>query len=308
MQEIKKELPESDGAATTYSRPFRVRWQECMASGVVSSINFLYYMQETAMAHSVELGYTADRWLKKGIAWVIRETEIEYINPLKYGDTVEISMRMGDLRRASATRFFELHRVGADELVARARSEWVAIDIDTMRPMPISEDVVADFFTEPAADKPSPRKRFPKGPSPPTQMFRSFRTVEWRDLDLQRHVNNATYLSYMESASLEATEKVGLTFQSLFERNIGAFSQWSHVLYQGQAAVSDELEITTYVSEVRKASYLAHYAINRLGDGAVLTRGHTRWIWVDLATQRPRAIPSVLRSGLEAYTADAEAG
>jgi len=301
-------MPKSDGAATMYSRPFRVRWQECDAFGVVNTINYLYYMQETAMAHSVELGYTADHWLQRGIAWVIRETEIEYLNPLKYGDTVEISMRMGDLRRTSAARFYELHLDGADELVARARSEWVAIGIDTMRPMPIPEDVIADYFTEPTADKPSPRKRFPKGPSPPAEMFRSFKTVEWRDLDLQRHVNNATYLSYMETASVEAVEKLGLTLLSLFERNIGVVPQWSHVLYQGQAAVSDELEITTYVSEVGKSSYLAHYAVTRLGDGAVLTRGHTRWVWIDLVAQRPRAIPSILRSGLGVYTAHAEAG
>jgi acyl-CoA thioester hydrolase len=285
-----------------------VRWQECDASGVVNTINYLYYMQETAMAHSFELGYTADRWLDRGIAWVIRETEIEYHHPLKYGDTVEVSMRMGDLRKMSATRFFELRQVGASEPLARARSEWVAINIDSMRPMSIPNDVIADFFTDQAADKPSPRKRFPKGPSPPVSVFRSFKTVEWRDLDLQRHVNNATYLSYMETASLEAVEKVGLPFQSLLEQNSGVVPQWSHVLYQGQAAVSDELEITAYVSEVGKSSYLAHYTITRLGDRAILTRGHTRWVWIDLGTQKPRPIPAELRAGLVPYTANTETG
>jgi acyl-CoA thioester hydrolase len=295
-----------DRASTTYTRPFRVRWQECDATGVVNTINYLYYMQETALAHSVELGYTTDRWLDKGIAWVIRETEIEYFNPLKYGDSIEISMRMGDLRRTSATRFFELILVGESKHVAKARSEWVAIDIDTLRPLTIPKDVIADFFTYPAVDKPSPRKRFPKGPSPPMKLFRSFKTVEWRDLDLQRHVNNATYLSYMETASLEAVEKVGLSFQSVLEQNIGAVQQWSHVLYQGQAAVSDELEITTYVSEVGTTSYIAHYMITRQGDGAILTRGHTRWVWIDLATQKPRPIPTMLRAGLDEYTAHTE--
>ena len=308
MQERIHRISPDESAATTYTRPFRVRWQECDASGIVNTVNYMYYMQETAMAHSVELGYTAERWLDKGIVWVIRETEVEYINPLRYGDTVEVSMRMGDLRKTSAARFFEFRLSGEQGMLAKARSEWVGIGLDSMRPMPIPDDVIADFFTEPAASKPSPRKRFPKGPSPPERLFRSQKTVEWRDLDLQRHVNNATYLSYLETASLEATESVGLSFQSLLERNIGAVNQWSHVLYQGQAAVSDELEITVFVSDVGKASYLAHYAINRLRDGAVLTRGHTRWVWIDLTTQKPRPIPSVLLAGLGPYTAHPEAG
>jgi YbgC/YbaW family acyl-CoA thioester hydrolase len=259
-------------------------------------------MQETAMAHSVGLGYTADRWLDRRIAWVIRETEIEYFSPLRYGDTVEVSMRMGDLRKMSAARFFELQLVGTQKLVARARSEWVAVNIDAMRPMPIPNEVIADFFGEPAADKPPPRKRFPKGPSPPAKLFRSSKRVEWRDLDLQQHVNNATYLSYMETASLEAVEGLGFSIQSALDQNTGAVAQWSHVLYQGQAAVNDELEITTYVSDLGKTSYLGHYTITRLGDSAILTRGHIRWVWIHLDTLKPRPIPAELRAHLEAYT------
>ena len=73
-----------------FSRTFRVRWSEVNANGQVDLAGYLRFAIETAwdwgeanelsMAESVELG----------LAWVIRETEINFCRPLYPGDIFDL--------------------------------------------------------------------------------------------------------------------------------------------------------------------------------------------------------------------------
>jgi acyl-CoA thioester hydrolase len=290
----------------SYSRLFRVRWQECGAYDIVDPTHYIYFMQETFMAHAAEHGYTTGSELKRGRAWVIRETEIEYLRPLRYGDTVKVSMQIGDLRRISVTRFYEFNIEATGELVARSRSEFVCVNIETQFPMSVPKDVITEFFPDGIPDKPLPRNRFPKAPSPSNNVFKMRKKVEFRDLDILRHVNNATYLSYMITAEIEATVRGGLPWKRVMDSNEMNVSQWSRVLYQGQAKIEDELEITTYFSDVRRSSTVAHDSIVRVSDGAPIALGHTRWVWINRDTLKPCPMPPEVREAVKAVAVVAE--
>lgn len=292
----------------SYSRPFRVRWQECGAYGIVDPIHYIYFMQETFMAHAAEHGYTTGSELKKGRVWVIRETEIEYLRPIHYGNTVRVSMRIGELRRTSVTRFYEFNIETTEELVARSRSEFVCVDVETQRPIAIPEDVITEFFPAGIPDKPLPRNRFPRTPHPAHNVFQMRKKVEFRDLDMLRHVNNATYLSYMITAEIEATVMGGLPWKLVMDSNESNVSRWSRVLYQGQAKIEDELEITTHFSDIGRSSAVAHDSIVRVSDGAPIALGHTRWVWINRDTLKPRPMPAEVRAAVEKLAVVAEAG
>jgi acyl-CoA thioester hydrolase len=281
-----------------YSRHFRVRWQECGAYGIVDPIHYIYFMQETFMAHAAEHGYTSESELKIGRGWVIRETEIEFLRPIRYGDNVKVSMQIGELRRTSVTRFYEFHIETTGELVARSRSEFVCVNVETQIPMAIPEDVIAEFFPAGINGKPLPRNRFPKVPHPPHKVFQMRKKVEFRDLDIHRHVNNATYLSYMITAEIEATVRGGFPWKHVMDSNEGNVLRWSRVLYQGQAKIEDELEITTHFSDVRRFSTISHISIVRVSDNAPIALGHTRWIWIDRDTLMPRPFPPEVRAAV----------
>jgi YbgC/YbaW family acyl-CoA thioester hydrolase len=183
--------------------PLRVRFQECDAYGVVDNLHYLYYMQETFMSHAAESGYTFESELARGRGWLIRETKIQYMRPLRYWDTVNVKIRMGELRRASLIRNYEFRVQGSDQLIARAWSEFVGVDADAQRLALIPEDVIEVFSPDMLPAAPTSRKRYPKAPPPPNKAFQTQERVEWRDLDMQRHVNNRTYMSYMQTAALE---------------------------------------------------------------------------------------------------------
>lgn len=290
----------------TYVYPLRVRFQECDAYGVVDSIHFLYYMQEAFMSHAAESGYTFETELERGRGWLIRETKIQYLRPLRYWDTVDVKMRMGELRRASLVRSYEFRVQGSEQLVARAWSEFVCVDIETQRLTPIPEDVIEVFFPDGMPAASSPRRRYPKAPAP-SKVFQMRERVEWRDLDMQRHVNNCTYMSYMQTAALEFGAAIGWPAQEVLKQYVVAMSS-SHVLYQGQAAIGDELEISSYLSDIGSSSFTRHDSISLSGSGDTLTRGYSRWVWLDAQSLKPRSIPAEFLADCDEYIAKSGAG
>jgi acyl-CoA thioester hydrolase len=265
-------------------------------------------MLEATMAHNAVHGYTFERWLDEGIVWLIRDTEIEFLHPLRYGDTVEVSVEVGDLRRASVARFYKMRKLDSGELVARGRSGFAVADLEAQRPVPIPDDMVSAFFPDGIPDKARPRRRFPTAPLSPPGVLKWRTTVEWRDLDAQRHVSNASYLSYMQMAVLDQNEKIGWPIQRILEKKQAGITQWLHILYQGQASIGDEIEVTSYFSALRNSSCLRHDFVSRVSDGTALASGHTRWLWMDLESWKPVSIPSDYLSPLEAYFVKPETG
>jgi acyl-CoA thioester hydrolase len=83
----------------THTRTFRIRYYECDAYGHVNQAQYLRYMQEAAFDASAAAGYDTARYEEMGRTWLIRETEIEYLRPLRYGDSVRVTTWVDDFRR-----------------------------------------------------------------------------------------------------------------------------------------------------------------------------------------------------------------
>ncbi|HEX9389634.1 MAG TPA: acyl-CoA thioesterase [Anaerolineales bacterium] len=75
-----------------FTRTFRVRWAELDASGTVSPANYLRYLIETAWdwGDAVGLGVNDSRTLD--LFWVIRETEIRFLRPLRHNDIFDFTI------------------------------------------------------------------------------------------------------------------------------------------------------------------------------------------------------------------------
>jgi acyl-CoA thioester hydrolase len=294
--------------STSFVHTIPVRYQDCDAYGIVNGVNYLHFMLEATMAHNADHGYTFDRWLSEGVVWLIRDTEIEFMRPLRYGDVVEVSVSVGDLRRASVARFYELGIQGLDALAARARSGFAVACLESQRPVPIPESMILAFFPDGVPELNTVRRRFPKAPPPPSESLEWRTHVEWRDLDAQRHVSNATYLSYMQMAVLEQNEKIGWPIQRILELDQAGMTQWIHIQYQGQASIGDEICVRSYFSALGTSSCTRHDEITRMSDGSTLARGHTRWIWMDLGTLKPVPIPAEYLAPIRSYFVEGEAG
>jgi acyl-CoA thioester hydrolase len=76
--------------ALTHERTFRVRHYECDAYGHVNHANYVRYMQEAAFDASAAAGYDVPCYAELNRTWLVRETDITYLVPLSYGDSVTV--------------------------------------------------------------------------------------------------------------------------------------------------------------------------------------------------------------------------
>lgn len=279
------------GGQTILERAFRVRAYECDPYGHVNHANYLRYMQESAFDASAAVGYDFERYRQLGQQWLIRETDITYLRPLVYGDTVIVRTWVGDFRRVRSRRLYELRLAGSDEPVATATTEWVYLDMTTLRPATIPPEMIA-AFRHPDTVAGDRREPFPEAPPPPPGIFRTRRRVEWRDLDQVQHVNNANYLVYIEECNVAAAAAFGWSMGRIMERGMGIVARRYRIEYREPALMDDELEVTSFLADIRRATAVRHNEVRRVSDGALLARAYSLWVFVELATGRPIRIPA----------------
>lgn len=278
---------------------FKVRHYECDAYGHVNNANYLRYMQEAAFDASEAVGFGYERYQSLGLLWLAYETDIEYLLPLRYGDTVEIKTWVADWRRVRSLRMYEFTKQGTGELVARASTDWVLLDAQTLMPTTITPEMVAAYSGGEDVPPAAPRSRTPDAPPPPPGVVTQRRRVEWRDVDPAQHVNNANYVNYLDEVAILAAETYGWPIERCRQEGFAVIARQHHLEYKAPAMLHDELELSTWVSDVRASSALRHYTIKRVSDGKLLLTANTRWMWVDIATERPIRIPAHARADFE---------
>lgn len=276
----------------THERSFRVRFYECDAYGHVNNTSYLRYMQEAAFDASAAAGYGMARYDAIGRYWLIRESEIEYFLPVRYGETVIVKTWIEDFRRVRSRRAYEFHSPGASSLIARASTDWVFIDSSTGKPATIPPELVAAYFPGEPPPAAMARPHFPEPPPAPPGVFILRRHVTWQDIDPAQHVNNAAYLAYCEDAGVQVAAAYGWPMSRMAAEGFGIIARRHHIEYREPALLGDELEIATWVSDVKRAMATRHYAIRRARDGALLARIRTLWVWVNLKTHLPMRVPA----------------
>ncbi len=276
----------------THTITFPVRYDECDMYGHVNHANYLRYMQEAAFAASAAVGYDAARYEAMNRAWLVRESDVEYLSALRYGDVVAIKTWVADFRRVRSRRAYELRRSGSDDLVVRATTDWVFMDRTAQRPVSIPDEVVAAYLPDGTPPDAPSREPFPQAPAAPRGVYRQRRRVQWSDVDPTQHVNNAVYFSYLEDCAIrDAVFRGWPVKRMLGEGGFAIVARRYRIEHLQQARLDDELEVSTWISDVKRATAVRHYTIRRITDDELLTRAWALWVWVDLVTGRPVRIP-----------------
>jgi acyl-CoA thioester hydrolase len=122
--------------------------------------------------------------------------------------------------------------------------------------------------------------------------------VAFRDLDGLGHVNNAVYLSYVESARLAYMQEV-LGPLELEELGIVADVKIS---FRSPAALGETLKVGLRVSRVGETSLVFDFEV-RGGDGRLVAEGSTVHVAFDYGVQRPVPVPEEWRRRIESHEA-----
>jgi acyl-CoA thioester hydrolase len=111
------------------------------ALGHASNISFVRWLQDAAIAHSVDLGLGLDAYRRMGAVFVVVRHEIDYVRPAMLGDVIEARTRVTDVMAAKCLRATELVRLSGGELLAKGVTTWGFIEIATGRPKRIPPEV-----------------------------------------------------------------------------------------------------------------------------------------------------------------------
>ena len=109
-------------------------------------------------------------------------------------------------------------------------------------------------------------------------------------IDENGHVNNVAYVQWMQDIAVEHYESIGGIRPTQL---VGA--TWvvreHRIEYLLPAFAGEEIEIKTWVENLRRVRSLRKYEFMRIADQKTLVRGETDWVFVDMQTGAPRAIP-----------------
>ena len=127
--------------------------------------------------------------------------------------------------------------------------------------------------------------------------------VRWRDMDAFNHVNNASYMVYTGECGFQAVEHFQWPWQRMMQSGFAIYLRNAWLQYLQPAFAGEELEISTWIYDLRRATAVRHYQIHRISDGALLAQVNTVGVWVDLKTGQPVRIPEAMRRDFETHIA-----
>jgi acyl-CoA thioester hydrolase len=131
-------------------------------------------------------------------------------------------------------------------------------------------------------------------------------TVSNDAIDMNGHVNNLVYLSWMQDLAIQHSDAQGWSIGRYLKIG-GSWVVRSHFIkYLHPGLLGDVISILTWVSGASKRSSTRKYLFWRERDQKIMAEAETHWVFVDLKTGRPCLIPSELRSAFEIVSEDSE--
>jgi acyl-CoA thioester hydrolase len=203
----------------------------------------------------------------------------------------EIKTWVADFRRVRSRRRYEFRKPGSEELIARGMTDWVYIDRESQRPVNVPPEMIQAFAPDGDEVVTQSRESFPKPPPPPREVFKMRRRVTWQDIDQAQHVNNAVYLSYVEDCGFQLLKHFKWPMQRMLDDGRAILIRKHQIQYVQPALYDDEIEIASYVYDVKRTSAMRYYSITRVSDGALLAQVNSLGVWVDLTTGQPARFP-----------------
>ena len=129
--------------AERFELPITVRPDDIDALGHVNNVVYVRWVQDAATAHWQARAAPEDQ---AALFWVVSRHEIDYVRPAFLDTAVLARTWVGQARGQKFERHTELVRADDGKTLVRARTLWVPVDSETLRPTDVS-DSVRDRFS-----------------------------------------------------------------------------------------------------------------------------------------------------------------
>lgn len=138
---------------------------------------------------------------------------------------------------------------------------------------------------------------------PISSVYSKVITIPAAVIDENGHVNNVAYVQWMQDIAVEH-----YAFLGGIEAQ-GPDATWvareHHIEYLFPAFLGEVIEIRTWIENIRRVRSLRKYEFARKADGKLLARAGTDWVFMDIKTGTPKAVPATVTHILQPTQASA---
>jgi acyl-CoA thioester hydrolase len=129
--------------------------------------------------------------------------------------------------------------------------------------------------------------------------------VTTKDVDRNGHVNNVVYIQWMQDAAIAHARVSGCTKAS---EAVGAtwVVRTHHIEYLSPLFAGDKVTVLTWPANFQRVRSVRKYKFVRAGDGTVIARAETDWVFVNAKTGKPQSIPEEVRNTLPVVSKELE--
>ncbi len=129
----------------------------------------------------------------------------------------------------------------------------------------------------------------------PLTHTRTFR-VRYYECDAYGHLNNTNYLRYMQEAAFDASAAAGYDMQRYESLGHLWLARQTEIEYLRPVVYNQEVEVKTWISDLRRATCRRMYEINLAGQGEMVARAFTDWVYLDAKDFHVSSIPPEMAS------------
>lgn len=203
-----------------------VRSYECAPDGKATIANICNYLQEAASINAEHLGFSKSNFddSQLNVTWVMTRMRVKVTRRPKWNEAIKVFTFPRPARRIVAWRDFIIYGEDGEE-IGRASTEWMMIDMTSRRPVAIPAFVTerANHELEPVFPEPLgfklPADAFQESGTPPLNAYSI--TAAPSDIDLNGHVNNVRYITWLYDAMKKMPETVDMEIAFKGEALVG---------------------------------------------------------------------------------------
>lgn len=179
----------------------RVKTYECDQFDNMKADYLMKYMQESATHQMSMEGLPYDELLKKGMALLINRMDIEFYEPIKKFDDIELRSWPCEGKGATLPRRYSVSK--GDTPIAFALGQWSLVDTKNMKIMKANS---VDFGCYTMGDLEGLScEKYKVPPQEEMELLDSF-TIRYNDVDCNGHLNNTNYLRMVQDYIPELNE------------------------------------------------------------------------------------------------------
>lgn len=123
----------------------RVYYEDTDAGGVVYHARYLAFYERARTEMLRQIGISQDHLLKKNIAFVVKQMDINYISAARLDDLLTVNCKIASLKKASIA--FKQTLVNQDnKMISQANVLIACVDILKMKPIALPETIAMEFM------------------------------------------------------------------------------------------------------------------------------------------------------------------